>query len=319
MKKESAHILTGRRDFMRQTLMAGAATALAGHAALAESERPEICVFSKHLHWLGYEASARFAAEIGFNGLDLTVRPKGHVLPEDAERDLPRAAEAAHKANIRIMMITTEINDAENKIQQNVLKTAVSLGISYYRMAWLKYDESLSIEKNLQQFRIRLQALAELNEKLGIHGSYQNHVGANLGSPVWDIATLLNDINSPWLGCQYDIRHAVAEGANSWPLGLKLVAPHINTLVIKDFHWINVNGKWQAKSTPLGEGVVDFARFFKLLYQSHVKKDTPISQHFEFDLGGAENGAPSITVAADLVKNAMKKDLTFLKSLLQAV
>jgi L-ribulose-5-phosphate 3-epimerase len=319
MKKETEQIPFGRRDFMRSTLMAGAAAALAGRSAHSQSPSPEICVFSKALHWLNYEACSRFAAEIGFDGLDLTVRAQGHVLPENAGRDLPRAAEAAQKADLRIMMITTDINDAANKIQQNVLKTAASLGIKYYRMAWLKYDENLSIEKNLQQFRSRLQALAELNEKYKICGSYQNHVGANLGSPVWDIAQLLNEINSPWLGVQYDIRHAVVEGANSWPLGLKLAVPHINTLVIKDFHWTNVDNKGQARSTPLGEGSVDFAKFFKLLYQAQVKKDTPISQHFEYDLGGAENGASTITVTADVVKNAMKKDLTFLKNLLGSV
>ncbi len=303
---------------MRQTLMAGAATALVGRAALAESKLPDICVFSKHLHWLDYNASARFAADIGFNGLDLTVRPNGHVLPENAERDIPAAAEAARKADIRIMMLTTEIDDAENKIQQTILKTAAALRVPYYRMAWLKYDEQLSVEKNLQQFRRKLLALAELNEKLGIRGAYQNHAGANLGSPVWDIARLLNDINSPWLGCQYDIRHAVVEGANAWPLGLKLAAPHINTLDIKDFQWAKINGKWQVQNVALGEGMVDFKRFFKLLYQAGVKRETPICLHFEYDLGGADKGAKSITVAPEVVKNAMKRDLAALKSLLQS-
>jgi hypothetical protein len=37
------------------------------------------------------EKSAKAASEIGFNGIDLTVRQKGHVLPENVVKDLPRA------------------------------------------------------------------------------------------------------------------------------------------------------------------------------------------------------------------------------------
>jgi hypothetical protein len=32
---------------------------------------------------------AKAATEIGFDGVDLTVRPKGHVLPDNVEKDLP--------------------------------------------------------------------------------------------------------------------------------------------------------------------------------------------------------------------------------------
>ena len=35
-----------------------------------------------------YGLAAQIAAELGFEGLDLTVRPKGHVLPENVEADL---------------------------------------------------------------------------------------------------------------------------------------------------------------------------------------------------------------------------------------
>jgi len=40
----------------------------------------EIHLFSKHLQWLDYEGMSKVAKQIGFDGLDLTVRRKGHVL-----------------------------------------------------------------------------------------------------------------------------------------------------------------------------------------------------------------------------------------------
>ncbi|MBT5903398.1 MAG: sugar phosphate isomerase/epimerase, partial [Opitutaceae bacterium] len=56
--------------------------------------RRSVHIFSKHLQFLDYEAMAKQAAVLGFDGVDLTVRPKGHVEPADATRDLPRAAKA---------------------------------------------------------------------------------------------------------------------------------------------------------------------------------------------------------------------------------
>jgi L-ribulose-5-phosphate 3-epimerase len=318
MTRENFFPHPNRREFVKQSALAGAAVALSAQAA-PSSLRGPIMVFSKHLHWLNYDQAAQTAAEIGFQGLDVTVRKAGHVLPENVERDLPKIVAAAEKAGIKVVSLTTEIDDAKNPLQQTVLKTAAQLHIPFYRMAWLKYDDSLSIQDNLRRFHRQLKALAELNEKMGIRGAYQNHSGASLGSPVWDIAQLLNEIDSPWLGCQYDIRHAVVEGANAWPLALKLAAPHINTIDIKDFCWTKSNDKWQLENTPLGEGVVDFKKYLGLLEQLSVNKEVPICLHFEYPLGGADKGADKLTVAPEVVTQAMKKDLAFFKNLLQSI
>jgi hypothetical protein len=55
-------------------------------------------VFSKCLQWLDYPGMAGITAEAGFDGVDLTVRAGGHVLPERVEEDLPKAVEAAEPA-----------------------------------------------------------------------------------------------------------------------------------------------------------------------------------------------------------------------------
>ncbi|MDZ7723632.1 MAG: hypothetical protein U5R06_12725 [candidate division KSB1 bacterium] len=50
---------------------------------------------------------ARTIAEIGFDGVDLTVRPGGHVLPENVTQDLPRAVKAIEKTGLKVPMMTT--------------------------------------------------------------------------------------------------------------------------------------------------------------------------------------------------------------------
>ena len=58
------------------------------------------CVFSKHLHWLSVDVLADALAEIGFDGVDLAVRPGGHVEPERVETELPAAGKNGLRAGI---------------------------------------------------------------------------------------------------------------------------------------------------------------------------------------------------------------------------
>jgi len=309
----------------REVLSAGALTAAsillgsqtrAKSASQGGSERCTVHVFSKHLHWLDYEGMAETAAEIGFDGVDLTVRPRGHVFPERVEDDLPEAVEAAQKAGIKITMMTTAITDPRDPLTKSILATAGRLGIGYYRMGYYRYEDNKPIAKYLDEIRPMVADLAAMNEHYGIAGSYQNHAGARyVGAPLWDLYGLLKDLDRRWLGCQYDIRHATVEGGTAWPTTLRLLAPHINTLVAKDFRWTEETGKTRAENCPLGEGMVDFAAYFEMLARQRIAG--PMSLHLEYPLGGAEHGARRLTTPAENVTNAMRKDLSKLRTWLK--
>jgi sugar phosphate isomerase/epimerase len=94
---------------------------------------------------------------------------------------------------------------------------------------------------------------------------------------------------------------------------LALIHPYINTVVVKDFRWEKVNDAWRTLNVPLGEGMVDFPKFFALLKKYEVR--CPISVHFEYELPGereemdeAERTEKTIAV--------MKKDVNLLRSYL---
>ena len=136
---------------------------------------------------------AKVVAELGFDGVDLTVRPQGHVLPERVEADLPKAVEAVSKAGKKVYMLTTAINDADDPVTEKILKTASSLGIQHYRMGYGYYDKKRSVEESIGIVHKQLEKLAKLNEKYSISGEYQNHSGdygsgIYFGGPVWDLA-----------------------------------------------------------------------------------------------------------------------------------
>jgi L-ribulose-5-phosphate 3-epimerase len=280
-------------------------------------KKPEgfsVNVFSKMLHWLNYDDLAKFAAEAGFDGVDLTVRPKGHVTPERVTEDLPKAVTAIRKAGLKVEMITTAITKADEPNVEAILKTASGLGVKHYRMGWINYDPKISIQDNIEQITKQLRALAELNGKYKMIAEYQNHSGANFGSPVWDLYTVLEKLKTPWLGSQYDVYHATAEAFNAWVIGLELLKPYIRSIDIKDFVWGMRDGKQARRDVPLGNGNVNFARLFETLKAAGIT--APISLHVEYDLGGAEQGATETSMSREKIMELMKADLAVLRGYL---
>jgi sugar phosphate isomerase/epimerase len=314
-----------RRGFLKQAVVGSASIVpilnssshLKGNTASDQKQAVPVCVFSKHLQWLGYEEMGEAAAEMGFDGVALTVRPRGHVLPERCEDDLPRAVEAVRRAGIEVPMLTTAITDAEDVDSKSILRLAGELGIHHYRMGYYSYKDAPDIRARLDQLKPQVKQLADLNHRFGLFGGYQNHAGEQyVGAPVWDVWELIRDLDPNWIGCQFDIRHATVDGATAWPVTFRLVAPYTRMLAIKDFRWKKVNGDWQSENCPLGEGVVDFPKFIKLLKEHDFAG--PISVHYEYPLGGANHGASKLEMDRKEFFTALKRDLKTLRSWLKA-
>ena len=245
-----------RRRFLKNSFIAGSIFPLMNSDLSAmfnsfPAERLKIHVFSKHLQFLNYRDMAEAVAEMKFDGIDLTVRPDGHVKPERVESDLPAAVEAMRNVNLAPSMMVTAVQDASNSTDKKVLEVAAKLGFQYYRMKWYPYPEGKSMPESLQDLARKVKDLSLLNKKLGLTGCYQNHSGMLVGASVWELWQLVKDAEKEHMGIQYDIRHATVEGGLSWQNGLRLIQPDIKTIAIKDFKWKKKNGEWIAEDTPL--------------------------------------------------------------------
>lgn len=273
----------------------------------------DVSVFSKVLQFLDYQTTGEIAADLGFSGIDLTVRPNGHVLPEHVRTELPLAIEAIKKAGSDCKMISTNIESSVNQLDLDIIETAATLNIDYYRTNWFKYKKELSMEQSLVYYQKEIEKLGSLNQNLGIIGCYQNHDGRDIGSSFWEIDTILKTVNPEYFGSQFDIRHAMVEGGKSWENGFELLKSKIKVIALKDYKWEKINGKWKVIHVPIGEGMVDFDTYFKLLKKNQIKP--PVSLHLEYDLGGAEKGQKLISVDKKIVFDAMKKDLKTIQKL----
>lgn len=298
-----------RRDFIKVS-GAGLVSSAFAKPTLKKDEF-SVHVFSKHLQSFNYNEMSSFASEVGFDGIDLTVRPGGHVSPERVSQDLPRAVENIRNAGLSIDMITTNVKNANDPTQKRVLKVASELGIRYYRMAYFVYPElskDTTIIQSLKKFTDETEALSKLNKKLDIIGCYQNHSGKKLvGSNIWEIWKLISESDQNFSGIQYDIRHATVEGGQSWENGIHLINQNIKTIALKDFKWGQIDNRWKIINTPIGEGMIDFKKYFSLLKTYKIL--VPASLHFEYSLGGAEHGSKKLGITKNNLFEKMKKDL----------
>jgi L-ribulose-5-phosphate 3-epimerase len=307
-----------RRKFLMNTALTGGILPFLSADAFSLNKKtnaafPKIHIFSKHLQFLNYQDMSEVAKELGFDGIDLTIRPKGHVLPEKVEADLPLAVEAMKKVGFKPSLFCTAVEDAANPVDKKLLETAARLGFEYYRMNWYKYSDPKSIPQSLDSFTEKMAGLSQLNKKLGLTGCYQNHAGRMVGASMFEVWQILRKANLKHMGAQYDIRHATVEGGLSWQTGLNLITPHIKTIVLKDTTWENKNGKVKLHNVPLGQGMVDFDTYFKFIKQNNLQ--VPVCLHLEYPLGGADQGADKITIDKKLVFDAMKRDLAKAKEL----
>lgn len=309
--------MNSRRNFIKPTAASGAGLAFANCAAasvlsLSKPKRP-IHVFTKCLQFLNFDELAAVLVKQGFNGADLAVRTGGQILPENVERDLPKALKSLRNAGVDSNMIVTKINDASDPDSERIIKTMAELGIKYYRLGYLNYDDNKTMPQNLDEIKFAFEKLEKLNRKYGVCGNYQNHSGIRVGGPVWDLYEVLKNLDTEYIGVQYDIRHATVEGGQSWPLGIKLLGSWIHTTDIKDFIWQkSEKGQWQVKNVPLGEGMVDFKKYFEIYKSFGI--EAPVSIHYEYDLGGAEHGDLHPSMSKKEIYSWLKKDIAFLKN-----
>jgi sugar phosphate isomerase/epimerase len=251
-------------------------------AFMAPSKRPVICIFSKHMAHQSYEQLGSMAKQLGYEGVDLTVRPKGHVLPERVAEDLPRAVEAIRAHKVAVPMITTDLKDASDPAARPTLAAMKKLGVPLYKPGYWRYEKGKPVEQTLRDVKPRFDSLVALNREYGVAAGLHNHSGDHFGCAVWDLRETLKGSNPDLAGYYLDPGHATIEGGlYGWRASLDLALPRLKMVAIKDFYWAKREGEWKLQWCPLGEGMVDWGAFFAEFAKSGFKG--PLTLHVEYD------------------------------------
>jgi sugar phosphate isomerase/epimerase len=308
-----------RRSFIQAAAGAAAGVALPlrnrEQLALSERQRVEgraagfngsLCFFSKHLPRMNGRELGRSLRALGFQGVDLTVRPGGHVDPKRVTIALPEFVEAIRHEGLAVPMITTELLSDADPVAQPTLETAARLKIPFYKTGYYRYT-FVDVRQELEAAGRQLRGLADLSRRHGMRLGYHNHAG-DIGGPVWDFAPFIEALDPATVGYYFDPRHAVVEGGDAgWRAALNLVSPRLSMIALKDFYWEKNGGSWRPRNCPMGDGMVDWKRFFAMLAKARFHG--PASLHLEYEVAGATPAAQEESMLA-----AAARDLAFVKA-----
>jgi sugar phosphate isomerase/epimerase len=294
-----------RRQFLASTAAVATAVSVSGGASAKEGTMngPCICVFSKHLQFLDYDQLADTCKDVGLDGVDLTVREGGHVLPEKVTADLPRAVESIRKRGLEVPMITTRLVDGDDSDARPIFETASKLGIPYARIGGKMYEKTGGIMDQVDAYAESVRGLAKLAEEFGITLGYHNHSGpGNLGAALWDLHRLYEMVGSDLLGSNLDAGHAKVEGAfGAWETNVRLIAPYTKMMAVKDFVWDKDKPRW----APLGEGIVDTTATLKIVREAGFAG--PISLHFEYKVPSDDAMIEEVRKAVHVLGDCLKQ------------
>jgi len=275
-----------RRRFLAASLAAGVLSLDPFRSAAADADSPPrfpIVGFSKPFQDLDPERTAELVATVGWDGIEIPVRPKGQIEPERAPDELPKFAQALRRQKRDIHLVTTAITSLQTPHAETILRTMSKLGIRRLRLGSLTYPPDRSPAEHLKEIAPALRDIADACKDLGLQAGFQNHSGANyVGAPVWDVYSLIQSLDPLHMGFCFDIGHATVEGGLSWPIEARLVEPFLTAVFVKDFVWKKEGAVWKDRWCPLGEGMVS-RTFFDRLKKSAYRG--PISQHHEYALG----------------------------------
>jgi sugar phosphate isomerase/epimerase len=305
-----------RREFIKGISATTAVVAGSGAMAFAipqnQNSKVQIAFFTKLLDKYENEFLAETLAMAGVDGFDVTVRPKGKIEPEKVKDDFPRFVETGKKYGLKTEMMVTGISTVNEPYTREVLETAAKLGVKHYRTQWLDIDFKKGVDQSLAEIKSKFEELTALNKSLGIQAGYQNHSGVRFGAAIWDLYGVIKDLPVQYFGSQYDIRHAMCEGSASWIIGLHRIKNNISSLAMKDFTWKVTGKKFEIVSVPMGEGLIDFDKYFKTLKELGIK--APVTLHVEYPLLTADEEKLPLLEQQKLLVPKIKHDVDFVRS-----
>ena len=203
-----------------------------------------------------------FVRDLGFDGVELPVRPGFQVEPAQVARDLPRAVRQLAASDVRVTSIATTPTEA-------AIATCAELNIPIIRtMAPIGDDGYLASEATLQQEYAALLPLLQVhNVKLGVQNHYGRYVCNAMG-----LRHLIERFDPGSIGAVWDAAHTALQGEEP-ELAIEIVWSHLCMVNLKNAFWHRVTGpeaedvQWSPYWTSGRQGLASWPRVASALHR----------------------------------------------------
>jgi L-ribulose-5-phosphate 3-epimerase len=244
---------------------------------------PAVCLYSKILIKVEYDNLGMVLRDLGFDGCDLSVEPGGHVPPEQTGADLSRAIEACTGVGLDVPILTTSFLSGADQSARQTFAIAGFMGVPLFRPGYWKYNPAQEIEARLGEVQREMTALASAARAYNVATCIHNQAGDTVGGAIWDTNSILRGIDPRWVGYDFDPGAATEQSGTGGSLvALRLALPRLKAVTVTDFYWAkDAGGMWKPTPCPLGEGMVDWPRFFAMLGRARFAGPISIEMRYQ--------------------------------------
>ncbi|MDP6444870.1 MAG: TIM barrel protein [Pirellulaceae bacterium] len=268
----------GLDSFDRRVLLrlsgAAALAAAAKPVTAATTGRPQVCIYTEHFQSLPIPQVCKVFQKIGVDGLDLTVRPGGHIDPRDVVERLPRAVEAAREHGLEVMMLTTNITAPDGRAEA-ILKTCQRLNIDRIKMGYYAVGEFGKLTKRMDEVRRSLEAVAKLAAKYDVRPCVHVHSGSTIPSSGVMLYEIIREMPPDRIGAYLDSHHmTITGGAGGWRQAIDLLKPWISLVALKNFQWDKSardeigQQRWRTNYCRLADGIAPIPDFVRTVQRA---------------------------------------------------
>lgn len=212
---------------------------------------------------------AQFVCALGFDGIELPVRPGYQVTPENAARDLPAAARLLADHGLAIFSVAAP----GGPISEGLLAACAEARVPVLRvMVPIGEDGYLSSIARTQR---EYDALLPLLERYGVQLGVQNHCDRMVCNAM-GLRHLIEKYDPQRIGAVWDAAHNALNGEDP-DMAIDIVWSHLCMVNLKNAFWRRVGGpeaedvRWRPWWTTGRQGLASWPRVAAELKRRHYQ------------------------------------------------
>jgi len=266
--------------------------------------RNELTVFTKPWPEMPLAELGRLVKDMGFDGVELPVRPGFQVTPENAAARLPEARRILAGQGVKIGSVAATAD-------RDIVAACGEAEVPMVRVM-VNVDPDVGYYETEKRTRERFDALLPLLEERGVAIGVQNHCGNMIGSAI-GLMHLIEGYDPRRVGAVLDLAHCGLVGEPE-DMAIDICWSHLLLVNLKSAYWVRSAGPevrdapWHVHWTVGGHGLVNWRAAVRGLGRRRYAGDICLTA--EYSIPGETGEA-----RGDTVRTYLRQDLDYLRTL----
>lgn len=217
------------------------------------THKTQFAVFVKPWKRMSIVEVAQHVRKLGFEWIELPVRPGFACAPENIEQDLPAAVKTLADYGVQVLNVTVALPLDDERLYAACAAADIRMNRVIFGRDGLNYWEAEA------KARRQLDMAMPFCEKYNIQIGVQNHYGNSVPINSMGLYNLLKEYDPKYAGAIWDPAHNGLQGEEP-EVGLDIVQKHLSVINLKNAYWRQTSGpeaevaKWEVYWTSGRQG-----------------------------------------------------------------